>query len=239
MPRFYYPKKIDDVELLLPKELAHHIRVIRLPENAEITLFDGFGGEYNAEIKKNEQKQLIAIVKKFILKEIELPYQLSLVQALPEGSKMDWIVEKAVELGAHSVQPISTQRSVVKLSDERMGKRLSHWQNIAIAASEQCGRNTLMQIKSVTPFLSWITGQTDKTRLLFTPRATQTLSEWTKNNPPRNMEIIIGAEGGLSPEEEKAAINQGAIPLTIGKRILRTETAGLAVLAMIQAIWEN
>lgn len=150
---------------------------------------------------------------------------------------MDWIVEKAVELGATAIQPLAAARSVVRLSEERAEKRLAHWQSVAIAAAEQCGRNRIPLIGALQSFNHWVVQRDLHPRILLSPRAGQSLSDWARHHPPQALSVMIGPEGGFSIDEEAAAIANGAICLSLGERVLRTETAGLAVLAVLNALW--
>jgi 16S rRNA (uracil1498-N3)-methyltransferase len=211
--------------------------VIRLETGAQITLFDGAGGEYAATLSSLEKRRAEAEIKLFLPREVELPHAITLAQALPEGSKMDWIVEKAVELGATGIQPLAAQRCVVRLSAERAAKKTTHWKGIIIAAAEQCGRNRLPHLADTADFGAWI-GQHDMhRRILLTPRANQPLSDWARHHPAQPVTLMIGPEGGFSVAEENAALAQGALALSMGPRILRTETAGLAALAALNAVW--
>lgn len=238
MPRFYFPHTLElGAELQLSAELVHHLHVLRLQPGAAITLFHGDGGEYTAILESLDKKQATAQVKAFAAEDAELPYALSLAQALPEASKMDWIIEKAVELGVAGVQPLAAQRSVVKLTPERAAKRHLHWQSIIVAASEQCGRNRLARLAPVSNFEAWIGQQDLHRRLLLSPRAEQSLAEWARHHPPQALSLMIGPEGGFSEREEELALAHGALAFSLGPRILRTETAGLAALTTVQAIW--
>ncbi|MEY4022224.1 MAG: hypothetical protein RI960_1236 [Pseudomonadota bacterium] len=240
MPRFYCPQPLElNVLLSLPDAIAHHIQVLRLKEGEVITLFNGEGGEYAASIEHIEKKQVEVRLKTFSAREAEPAHGLALAQVLPEGSKMDWIIEKAVELGATSVQPLLSERSVIRLNAERATKKMSHWQGVMAAASEQCGRNRLPHLNEPLPFLNWIAQQDLHPRLLLSPRGTQNLSGWAKHHPAQAVTLIIGPEGGLTPAEEQAAIKHGALCLTMGERVLRTETAGLAAMAALQSIWDG
>ena len=238
MARFYCNQPLDTGMLItLPEQVAHHIQVLRLKEEEVITLFNGTGGEYSASIARIEKKRVQALVKNFSAREAEPAHGLALAQALPEGSKMDWIIEKAVELGATAVQPLISSRSVVRLSDDRAAKKMQHWQGIMASAAEQCGRNRLPQLAEPLPFPAWIAQQDLHRRILLSPRGSQSLSSWARHQPPQAITLIIGPEGGLAPAEEDSAIANGALCLTLGERILRTETAGLAAMAALQAVW--
>ena len=238
MPRFYCPQAlVVGATIALPDHVAHHLQVLRLETGAQVTLFDGAGGEYAATITSLEKRRALAEIKLFMPREAELPHAVTLAQALPEGSKMDWIVEKAVELGATAIQPLAAQRCVVRLSAERAAKKAAHWQGIIIAAAEQCGRNRLPNLADTADFGAWI-GQHDMhKRILLTPRAEQPLSDWARHHPAQPVTLMVGPEGGFSEAEENAALAQGALALSMGPRVLRTETAGLAALAALNAVW--
>lgn len=240
MPRFYCNLPLEiGMQLVLPDAVSHHLTVLRASVGDTVTLFNGHGGEYSAVLTHIERRRCSVEIKAFDAREAEPRHALILAQALPEGSKMDWIVEKAVELGATALQPLAAARSVVRLSEERAAKKLSHWQAIAIAAAEQCGRNRVPQVAEPQPFGSWIVQRDLHPRILLSPRATQSLSDWAKHHPPQALTIMVGPEGGFSDSEEAAAIAQGAICLSMGERVLRTETAGLAVLSALNALWSE
>jgi 16S rRNA (uracil1498-N3)-methyltransferase len=238
MPRFYCPQPLAvGATVALPEHVAHHVHVLRLAAGDSITLFNGEGGEYTAILTAIDRKRASVELKAFLPREVELPYAITLAQALPEGSKMDWIIEKAVELGAAAVQPLAAQRCVVRLSAERAEKKMAHWQGVAIAASEQSGRNRLLQVADMADFSGWI-GQSDlHKRILLSPRGSQSLSDWARHQPPQAVTIAIGPEGGFTEQEEAIARSHHALELTIGSRVLRTETAGLAAIAALNAIW--
>lgn len=238
MPRFYCPLPLAvGATVALPEAIAHHVHVLRLSAGDPLTLFNGEGGEYAAVLTAVGKRQAQAELKAFSPREAELPYSLTLAQALPEGSKMDWIVEKAVELGAAAVQPLAARRCVVRLSAERADKKLEHWQAVAAAAAEQCGRNRLPHLTAPLDFGAWIGQSCLHPRILFSPRAQESLSAWARHHPPQAVTLMIGPEGGFSQEEEELAIAAGALPLSLGARVLRTETAGLAALAALNAVW--
>lgn len=238
MPRFYCPAPLAvGVLLALPEAVAHHVNVLRMQPGDSLSLFDGSGGEYLARLATVERRRASVTVESHDPREAELPYAVTLAQALPEGTKMDWIIEKAVELGVAAIQPLAARRCVVKLSAERAGKKQEHWQGVIEAASGQSGRNRLAKLEEVIDFERWI-GQHDMKRcILLTPRATQSLAEWTRATPAQDISLMIGPEGGYTKEEEDAAIERGAVALSMGPRILRTETAALAAMAAISAAW--
>ncbi len=238
MPRFYCPSALAEGALVdLPEALVRHLQVLRMAPGDALDLFDGRGGVYRATLASLDKKRASASIDAFAPGGVELPFALSLAQGLPEGGKMDWIVEKAVELGVAAIIPLAAQRSVMKLSGERADKRRAHWEGIVVAASEQCGRNTLASVAPVDTFERWIAAPSRVRRILLSPRATQSLAEWAAATAPHEMCITIGPEGGFSEQEEALAIANGAVALSIGPRVLRTETAGLAALAALSALW--
>jgi 16S rRNA (uracil1498-N3)-methyltransferase len=214
--------------------------VVRMQPGDALTLFDGRGGQYRASLLDSGKKRASARVEEHQALDPELPYAITLAQGLPEGSKMDWIVEKAVELGVAAIQPLAAQRSVVRLSAERAEKRHAHWQGVIVAASEQCGRNRLAQLAPVMDFERFIAaqdGQDAQPRILFSPRATQSLADWARAAGPQAVTLMVGPEGGFSEQEEQTATRAGALALSLGPRVLRTETAGLAAIAALNALW--
>ena len=238
MPRFYCPSPLAIGAVFdLPPEVAHHVQVLRLGPDALITLFNGEGGEFTATLLVTEKKRASVEIKAFSPREAELGYAITLAQALPEASKMDWIIEKAVELGVTAIQPLAAQRCVVRLSAERAQKRHAHWQGVIVSAAEQSGRNRLPALAELSDYHGWIRQHALHPRILLSPRATQPLSDWARHHPPQSVALLIGPEGGLSEQEEQAARAQGALALSMGPRILRTETAGLAAMAALNAIW--
>ena len=238
MPRFYTHQPLDTGMLLaLPDGVARHVQVLRLKEGDLITLFNGLGGEYTASIERLEKKHVQVQIKSFSAREAEPAHSLCLAQALPEGSKMDWIIEKSVELGATAIQPLISSRSVVRLNEDRAAKKMQHWAGIMASAAEQCGRNRLPQLGEPAGFDRWIAQQDLHRRILLSPRGSQSLSQWARHHPAQAVTLIIGPEGGLAPAEEEAAIGHGVLCLSLGERVLRTETAGLAAISALQAVW--
>jgi 16S rRNA (uracil1498-N3)-methyltransferase len=238
MPRFYCPQALaPGATIALPEPVAHHAWVVRLQPGFELTLFNGDGGEYLAQLATVEKKSASARILAFVERDRELPFEITLAQALPEAAKMDWIIEKAVELGVAAIQPLAAQRCVVRLAGERAEKKLAHWQGVIAAASEQSGRNRLARLAPVDEFGRWIAQQHLHRRILLSPRGTETLADWARHQPPQALCLLIGPEGGFSEAEEALAIRHGALALAMGPRILRTETAGLAALAALGALW--
>lgn len=238
MPRFYCPLPLHiGAQLDLPASTAHHVFVLRLNMGDQIEMFNGEGGCYLARLIAIEKKRASVEITAFHNEEVELPFALTLAQALPEGSKMDWIIEKAVELGVQEIQPIAAQRCVVKLQADRVEKKLEHWRAIIVAASEQCGRNRLAQLAAPMSIQKFSAQSSANQHILLSPRATQSLADWARQNAPQAVTFMIGPEGGFSDAEENDAVKRGAIMLSMGPRILRTETAGLAAIAVLNAAW--
>ncbi|MBC7452348.1 MAG: 16S rRNA (uracil(1498)-N(3))-methyltransferase [Massilia sp.] len=238
MPRFYcaQPLLVGDT-IVLPDPVAHHAWVVRLQPGAALTLFNGDGGEFLAELATVEKKRASARIIAFVERECELPYEITLAQALPEAAKMDWIIEKAIEMGVAAIAPLAAQRCVVRLSGERADKRAAHWQAVIVAASEQCGRNRLARLAPLDNFSGWIGRPEAQQRILLSPRATHSLPDWARRQAPQAVTLLIGPEGGYTEQEEDAAIARGAVALSIGPRVLRTETAGIAAVAALNALW--
>ena len=225
----------------LPEAAAHHAaRVLRLDTGAAVTLFDGLGGEYPGVIAVNSRAVEIKLEVNDPV-ERESPLAIELVQGLSSGDRMDFTVQKAVELGVTAIHPVISERSVVKLSGERAEKRVLHWQQIAIAACEQCGRNrvpTVVGIQSLDHFLAACLAEGGGTlRWLLSPRAENALR--TMARPGTAVQLLIGPEGGFSDGEEAATRAAGFTAVSLGPRVLRTETAALGALAAISALWEG
>jgi 16S rRNA (uracil1498-N3)-methyltransferase len=239
MPRFYCPQPLIPGAIVdLPETVAHHLHVVRQQAGDEVVLFNGEGGQARARLVEIGKRRASAEVLAVEAVDVELPYSVTLAQGLPEGSnKMDWIIEKAVELGVAAIQPLAAARSVVKLSGERAEKRQAHWEGVIVAGSEQSGRNRLARLEPLQDFGRYIAQPADAPRILLSPRATQSLAGWARATAPCPVVFLIGPEGGFSPQEEDAALAQGALALSMGPRVLRTETAGLAALATLNAVW--
>ena len=249
-PRFFCPVPIGSAQtFLLPPALAHHVKVLRLTAGDAVILFDGRGGEIPGTLVL-EGKDIGVMLGEHQPRELELAGEICLYQGLPSGDKMDWVVEKSVELGVNRLIPITAQRSVLQLSGPRLTKRLEHWQRIAQAASEQCGRNRLMQIEapcSLAQALCVANAQPSKpslqaiTRLFCDPQASEDLRlalsqiEATPDSQHR-VELLIGPEGGWSEAEYRLALKSGAKAISFGQRVLRTETAGLALVSATTAL---
>ncbi|PCE25692.1 16S rRNA (uracil(1498)-N(3))-methyltransferase [Paraburkholderia acidicola] len=243
MPRFFVGKSFQSGDVVsLPDDVVRHIQVLRLQAGDSLVLFNGEGGAYQAELIEVERRSASVKIGAFDAAEAEPPYRLTLAQGIAGGDKMDWLIEKAVELGASNFVPLTTARSVVRLAGERAQRRLAHWEGIVRAACEQCGRNRLPTVAPVREFTAWLdtlsTTPTDgELRLLLSPRASIAFTALPAEPPRGETILLIGPEGGLSIEEEEAATARGFTAVALGPRVLRTETAGIAVLAALAARW--
>jgi 16S rRNA (uracil1498-N3)-methyltransferase len=205
-----------------------------------VILFDGHGGEWLAEILGGGGPARVALLR-HDGREAESPLQVTLAQALPAGDKMDWVVEKCVELGVAAIQPLAAKRSVIKLSAERMERRVAHWNAIAGAACEQCGRNRVPRVAPVLDLPQYLGGTKSQNeaqnalRLILAPGAATPLA--ALDRPAGPVVLMVGPEGGWEEGELQAAQVAGFRPLRLGTRVLRTETAGAAALAALQAVW--
>lgn len=237
LPRFYCREALSPgAHIELPEPVARHaVRVLRLPPGAPIVLFDGRGGEYPAHIERIERDRVFAELAAWCDIERESKLDVTLVQAIQAGDKMDFTIQKAVELGVRDIVPVDSRRSVIRLSGERAAKRVAHWQGVAASACEQCGRNQVPLVAPLEKLENWLARPAgDSLRLMLAPDAEQSLADI---EPTGAVQLLIGAEGGLDPQEMIAAETAGFKSVRLGPRVLRTETAGLAALAAMQALW--
>lgn len=241
IPRFHCPFPLaafspgDQVDL--PAAAAHHaVRVLRLQAGAPLILFDGDGGEWRVQIV-GAGGTVRVVLETFDPRDSESPLDITLVQGLPSGDKMDWVVEKCVELGVTAIQPVAAKRCVVRLPAERMMRRVMHWNHIVKAACEQCGRNRVPVVAPVLDLPQYLAlaPARNALRLLLAPESGMFLRALDKPAVP--VVVMIGPEGGWEEREMQAARAAGFQPLRLGPRVLRTETAGAATLAALQAIW--
>jgi 16S rRNA (uracil1498-N3)-methyltransferase len=241
LTRIYFPGEIPvHGECALAREQAHHVaRVLRLAAGDPVTLFDGRGVEYSAVIAHVAKSRVTLSVGEPQQVSRESPLAVTLAQAMSSGERMDYTVQKAVELGIAQIRPLATERSVVRLDAERAIKRVEHWQAVVIAACEQCGRNSVPQVLPVMEFTGWLADATREEatgiRLLLSPSAAVALHELSR--PSGAVTLLAGPEGGLSPQEQRTAQAAGFTAVRLGPRVLRTETAALAALAAMQALW--
>jgi len=238
-PRFYCPVTLPSAGIFeLPPVAAHHAhRVLRLRENNPVQIFDGAGNCCDATINSISGKHVDLNIIKTCPPQHAPPLHIVLAQAMSSSDKMDWIVQKATELGATEIQPVQTQRSVARLSNERADKRTLHWRGVVIAACEQSGRNNLLQVHPPIELSHWLASQRNNTssKFILQPDDAITLNKVAK--PQGTVTLLIGPEGGFSPEEILMAKQAGFIPILLGPRVLRTETAALAGITALQLLW--
>ncbi len=235
-PRFFAPVKLSPgAEIDLPERAARHCAVLRLRGGDAVTLFNGEGGEFPAELTRVSRDAVHARVVSGQAIERESPLAITLAQCVSSGDRMDVTLQKSTELGVARIVPIASERSVIKLSSDRADRRVTHWHNVVIAACEQCGRNRIPEIAAISDFDAFLTDSASHaTRLLLSPEAARNLKGLA---PTRAVTLLVGPEGGLSPEERLRAENKGFAPVRFGPRVLRTETAPLAAIATMQALW--
>lgn len=212
---------------------ANHImRVLRMREGDVITLFDGRGGEYGARITGFRKDGVDVQVLEHRAVERESPLDLTLIQGVSRGERMDWVMQKATELGVRRILPALTERTVVRLDPRQSEKKLQHWRGVVIAACEQCGRNRVPEVAAPLPLHEALRAvEPDCTRVLLSPEASLSARDLAS---PTKVALLIGPEGGLAEHEQQSAIRAGFEPVRLGPRILRTETAAVAALAALQ-----
>ena len=234
MPRFYCPTPLATGQALsLPPGAARHVQVLRLQPGAVITLFNGEGGEFEATVTRMGRSDVEVEVGTHHTIEREAARAIHLLAGITANERMDWLVEKATELGVASITPLAAERSVLKLKGERADKKLAHWQGVAVAAAEQCGRNRVPVVHPAVSLSDWLvrpTAEGGRCVLSLAP-GTRSLSSVSSGGEP--LVVLSGPEGGLSPSEEALALSSDFVPVTLGLRVLRAETAPLAVLAAL------
>lgn len=239
MPRFYCPPPLPTGGSFdLPPDAAHHAaRVLRLREGDRVEMFDGRGNACHGVIAELGGKRVTVGGIAVSNIDRESPLRVLLAQALSSSEKMDWVIQKATELGVTAIQPLDTERSVARLTAERAAKRLEHWQQVAISACEQCGRNLLPEIHAPLDIMAWLQQMraTADSKFILLPEGSTALHAQAK--PQGQAVLLIGAEGGFTQAESESALHCGFTAIRIGARVLRTETAAVAGLAVLQTLW--
>ena len=251
MARFYCPMPLASGQSVdLPPTAARHVQVLRMQPGQHLTLFNGEGGEFIAEVEHMGRSDVRVVVGEHLNVEREATQQVHLVVGMPANERMDWLVEKATELGVYRITPLMTERSVVRLNGERADKKQAHWQAVAASACEQCGRNRVPVIDLPERLDSWLACQqaqasnsvTTVHAVLSLHASTQALHILTQapsiatnaqTLATRSWVLLNGPEGGLNDAEDATARAQGFVPVSLGARVLRAETAALAALAML------
>ena len=250
-PRFYCPNVafsgtpftealLSSHPFELPPAAAHHAsRVLRLRINDAVHIFDGAGHELHGKISEINGKKVLLNELKNAPINPESPLNIILAQALCTGEKMDWIVQKATELGINEIQPLQTQYSTTKLTGDRAEKRTEHWRGITIAACEQCGRNTLPVVHPPLDLATWLAdlqrGHPAASKLMLSPDSPHLLTQ--QPQPSGSVILLIGSEGGLSAKETALSERFGFTPVRLGHNILRAETAAIASMTALQTLW--
>ncbi|NOR51371.1 MAG: 16S rRNA (uracil(1498)-N(3))-methyltransferase [Gammaproteobacteria bacterium] len=224
-------------EVALSVDSGHYLRqVMRARSGQLITLFNGAGGEYRATILTIEKRECRVLVDQFIDREVESSLDITLLQGISKGDKMDFTIQKAVELGVNHVVPLLTERSVIKLDTKRGQKKREHWQGVAIAAAAQSGRNRITTIAPIIKLSECLltTNKSNANKLMLSPSAKLGFNSIAQS---QSITLLIGPEGGLSDGEERAAAAAGFCAVRFGPRVLRTETAAIAAVGLIQGVW--
>lgn len=236
LPRVFTQQALAGQEQVLLEEApSHHLsKVLRMAPGRELELFDGRGGSYRARILEQYKKQLRLGIEAFDPSERESPLDLELGIGISRGDRMDWVIQKATELGVTRISPLFTERTEVKLRGDRLAKKQARWQQLVISACEQCQRNRLPQIAAPMELHNWLAQNQSQWRLVLHHRDTAGLPQQTCVT---SLSLLIGPEGGLSDAEIAHARDWQFKPLTLGPRVLRTETAPVAAITLVQYLW--
>jgi 16S rRNA (uracil1498-N3)-methyltransferase len=219
----------------LDADTGHYVRnVLRLTPQQDIVLFNGRGGEYLCRLDEVSRKTVRVRIEQFVDRDVESPLTVRLGIGISRGDRMDWSVQKAVELGVNQLTPLVTERCVIKFNDDKKLQRLQHWQNIILHAAEQSGRTHPPLLGEIASLPDWVSQQQDL-KVFLDPFAEQSLTDLQP--PTASVTLLSGPEGGFSAQEREIAKSQGFVPVRMGARILRTETAVLAALAAVQTLW--
>lgn len=226
-----------DADVELPPAAAYHVaRVLRLREGAVIAAFDGSGGEHRCEILAVKGDHVLVRVGRRTAGLPESPLRITLVQAVSRSERMDWTLQKATELGVRVIAPVLSARSVVRLDERQAEKKLRHWQAIVAAACEQCGRSVVPEVRPPLDLSQHLaSGARDGQRFVLSPSGPTSLAGIASMGA--RVELLIGPEGGLEDAEIERAVGSGYTPVRLGPRVLRTETAGIVALSVLQALW--
>ena len=239
MPRFYCPPPLPlSGSFDLPPDAAYHAaRVLRLRVGNRVEIFDGLGNECRGVIAELGGKRVVVGEIRTVNTDRESPLPVMVAQALSSSEKMDWVIQKATELGVTEIQPLDTERSVARLTAERAAKRLEHWRQVAISACEQCGRNVLPSIHAPLDIMVWLQQikELPDAKFILLPEGAASLHAQAK--PQGKVVLLIGAEGGFTQAESDSALRCGFTPIRMGARVLRTETAAIAGLTALQTLW--
>jgi 16S rRNA (uracil1498-N3)-methyltransferase len=233
------PSSISSARVMLAPEESHHLaRVLRLGEGARVFVFDGQGAEYECEVARVKKESVELIVLAQLADEVESPLRLTLGQALIKGDKFDWVVQKATELGVTCIVPLITEHSEARKIEERAEHRLQRWRRISLEAVKQSGRRRLVELREPINVTRFIDDADAQTRLIFDERGGQSLRELAiERAPSASVALAVAPEGGWSETEVESAIAGGFIPIYLGRRVLRTETAAIAAVALVEHLF--
>ena len=234
--RVYYPFELSiDTYVTLTDDATNHVaNVLRAKSGQAVVLFNGDGSEYSAQFFEVTKRKVIVHIDSKISISIESPLSIHLGQGISRGDRMEWVIQKSVELGVTEITPLITERCGVKLSHDRWFKKHEQWQKLAIAACEQCGRNVLPVLHAPSLFSDWVNSSTNQVRLTLHPRAEKAFRH--VSIPPAGARLLIGPEGGFSDQEIYKTEQNGFQTIQLGPRVLRTETAAIAAISALQAI---
>ncbi|MFI8417926.1 16S rRNA (uracil(1498)-N(3))-methyltransferase [Serratia sp. NPDC078593] len=234
IPRIYHPEPLSShIDIALSEDAANHVgRVLRMSPGQALQLFDGSNQVFDAEITLVDKKSVQVRVQGGQLEDRESPLNLHLGQVISRGEKMEFTIQKSIELGVNTITPLFSARCGVKLDGERLAKKRQQWQKIAIAACEQCGRNRIPEIREAMQLEAWCAEQDDSLKLNLHPRASHSIN--TLPLPVNHVRLLIGPEGGLSAEEIAMTTDHGFTDILLGPRVLRTETTALTVITALQ-----
>lgn len=238
-PRLYIPVPLASGQAVALDDAAfgHAIQVLRLRTGAPLIVFNGNGGEFNAIVEHVSRRHASVRIGRFHACDVESPLPVRLLQGICRGDRMDYTMQKAVELGVTEIVPLLCQRTPPPRDQQRLSSRLTHWQRVIESACEQCGRTTLPRLTSIRLVVDALSEPLpDATRLVLDPTSANGLSG-INTLAPRVIELLVGPEGGLNDDELERTCSAGFVPVRLGPRILRTETAGLAALAAVQTLW--
>lgn len=237
MPRFHLPENLSVGQTVaLPDNIVRHLNVLRVRPNENITLFDGKGKAHAARLTVLEKRRAGAEILHEDTTDNESPLNITLIQSISSGDRMDFTLQKSVELGVTAIQPVISERCIVRLDGERAAKRLARWQEIVISACEQSGRNTVPPVLPIIGYREALDKMpSESTKLIMSINRARKLADIRQ--PSGAIVFMVGPEGGWTEQEEQQAFEAGFQAVTLGKRILRTETAPLAALAAMQTLW--
>jgi len=237
MNRFYHSKSININETIIMDDFAAHhaLKVMRLKTNDQLILFNGDGSDFTGQVIRISKRQVEVSIKSKKNIKNESNLKVILLQALTSSEKMDLIIQKTTELGISEIQPIICERSIVKIKNEKIEKKLSHWRQVSIAACEQCGRAKIPTIHKPENIIKYLEKTESKkdTKIILSPEATKSLNNFIPNMK-QDIKVLIGPEGDFTKQELDFSIQKGFSPIKIGPRILRTETASMCILSILQ-----